>query len=38
MQLCLDIETNRKAIQQALNEELYTKQEILSRAVAFLLG
>ena len=38
MELCLDVETNRKAIQQALNEELYTKQEILGRAVEFLLG
>lgn len=38
MELCLDVDTNRKAIQQALNEKLYTKQEILGRAVEFLLG
>ena len=38
MELCQDLEINRKAIQQALNEKLYTKQEILARAVELLLA
>lgn len=37
MELCLDIALNKKAIQQALNEKLYTKQDILARAVELLL-
>ena len=38
MELCQDLEINRKAIQQALIEKLYTKQEILARAVELLLA
>lgn len=38
MEISRDAEQNRRAIQHALNEKLYTRQEILGRAVEFLLG
>lgn len=38
MEISSDIDTNTKALQRALDEKLFTKQEILGRAVEFMLG
>ena len=37
MQLANDVETNKWAIQQALNEKLHSREEVLRRAVGLLM-